>query len=504
MIDLGDDDSSQMESMGYRQELLRRMSGFSNYAMSLSMICILAGGITSFHLGLCASGGAGVVLGWPLMTLMALAFAATMGHLASAFPNAGGLYHWASILGGRGWGWITAWFNITGLVIILSAINVGTFDFCWGFASTLTGIALPSQQRHDYQLVFVLILTLLQSLINHQGVRATTWLTDFNGYLILMVAGFLTISLFLLSPGYDWQRLWTFTNYSGIPSGKAMVWPRTDNLMLLFGLGLLLPAYTITGFDASVHAAEETVHASHAVPRGILRSVLVSGIFGWLLLIALVLAIPNLDDAVQEGGNVFFWILAHVLPQSLAIALCIGITMAQAICGLATLTSASRMVYAFARDGGMPGSRWLKQVSPVHRTPVASIWICGFFSFAFTLFTPVYSTITTVSVIFLYISYLLPTLIGMLAYGRTWTTMGPWSLGRWYLPLGCVCIIGGILVFLIGVQPPNDKALWITLSTWVILVIIWFSHSQRKFKGPPPVHDPEVNCDPLETTRRSQ
>src|SRR6202789_1124385 len=121
------DDMERLHALGYRQVLARRLSGFSNFALSLSIICILAGGVTSFHLGLCSVGGASIGLGWPLVGLVALAVAATMGQLASTFPTAGGLYHWAAILGGRGWGWATAWLNLAGLITVLSAINVGTY-----------------------------------------------------------------------------------------------------------------------------------------------------------------------------------------------------------------------------------------------------------------------------------------------------------------------------------------------------------------------------------------
>src|SRR5436853_2743272 len=100
-----DDDVQTLQRLGYAQELLRRMSAFSNFAVSLSIICILAGGITSFHLGLSSVGGAAIGLGWPLSCLFSLAVAASMAHIASAFPTAGGLYHCASILGGKGWGW---------------------------------------------------------------------------------------------------------------------------------------------------------------------------------------------------------------------------------------------------------------------------------------------------------------------------------------------------------------------------------------------------------------
>src|SRR3954467_4667988 len=123
------DDVRTLHKLGYAQELARVLGGFSNFAISLSIICILAGGITSFHVGFCSVGGASVGIGWPLVGLFALCVAATMGQIASAFPTAGGLYHWAAILGGRGWGWVTAWFNLAGLVTVLAAINVGPYGF---------------------------------------------------------------------------------------------------------------------------------------------------------------------------------------------------------------------------------------------------------------------------------------------------------------------------------------------------------------------------------------
>ena len=134
--------------MGYSQELARRLGTFSNFALSFSIICILAGGVTSFHLGFCSVGGASIGIGWPLVVLFALAVAATMGQLASAFPTAGGLYHWAALLGGRGWGWVTAWLNLAGLVTVLAAINVGTYRFAVGslFPEGLSSeLDLPAQ-----------------------------------------------------------------------------------------------------------------------------------------------------------------------------------------------------------------------------------------------------------------------------------------------------------------------------------------------------------------------
>src|SRR5437588_3970509 len=155
------DDEKTLHRLGYAQELLRRMSGFSNYALSLSIICILAGGVTSFGQGLCSVGGASIGLGWPLVTLFALAVAATMGQVASAFPTAGGLYHWAAILGGRGWGWATAWFNLAGLVTVLAAINVGTFRFAMGAVDPTFNPETP--ENLTLQLVVVALVTASQA-----------------------------------------------------------------------------------------------------------------------------------------------------------------------------------------------------------------------------------------------------------------------------------------------------------------------------------------------------
>jgi amino acid transporter len=472
------DDAATLKSMGYAQELARRMSGFSNFAISLSIICILAGCITSFQVGFCTVGGASIGIGWPLACLFSLMVALTMGQVASAFPTAGGLYHWASILGGKGWGWITAWFNLAGLVTVLAAINAGTYDFIVG------AFQLPVEPHPvAWKAAGVCLITLTQAVFNHRGIRVTTLLTDFSGWLILAVSTLLTVVLLWKAPGFDPSRLVTFANYSGLPA-DGPVFPRTENLAWLFALGSLLPAYTITGFDASAHTSEETIDAARNVPRGIVRSVLVSSLFGWVLLAAIVLAIPSMDAAAQQGGSVFYWIMREVLPARLAGAFFVGIAVAQYLCGLATLTSASRMAYAFARDGGLPFSNALRSVSPAHQTPAVAIWIVSILALLFMVFIP-YTTIAAVCAVFLYLSYVLPTAIGFFAHGRTWTVMGPWQIGRWYRPLAALSVLFCLFLIVIGMQPPNQQAVAIVGGAVALLTLAWFGFVRTRFQGPP-------------------
>jgi amino acid transporter len=480
------EDDAMLARLGYARELSRGMGGFSNFALSLSIICILAGGVTSFHLGYCGVGGAAIGLGWPLGCLFALAVALTMAHIASAFPTAGGLYHWASILGGRGWGWATAWLNLAGLITALAAINVGAFTFARGWLATLvdSGVS-PVPASAIVQGLGVAAITGSQAILNHLGIRLTSRITDLIGYLILLVAAALTASMVAFTPQFDLSRLVTLGNFSGVTGGD--VWPASTSLAGLFALGLLLPAYTMTGFDASAHAAEETVGAARNVPRGIVRSVLVSSLVGWAMLAAVVLAIPDPASVAARGDHAFPFALSQVLPPGLCAALGLGIAVAMYGCGLGALTSASRMAYAFARDGGMPFSSALRRVGEKTRAPAAAIWAAAGAAWLFTLWTPVYATITAVCTMFLYTSYVIPTALGALALGRTWRRMGPWSLGRWFRPLALASVVGCAGLILIGVQPPNERSLLVLAGMVGLLTLGWFGSERRRFAGPPKV-----------------
>jgi amino acid transporter len=247
---------------------------------------------------------------------------------------------------------------------------------------------------------------------------------------------------------------------------------------------LLLPAYTITGFDASANTAEETVGAGLTVPKAMVSAVISSSFFGGLMLAAVVLAMPSVAQGAAQGGSVFFWTLQQVLPDGLRLVLLVGIALCQYLCGLATLTSASRMVYAFARDGGLPGSSVLRQVSQVYLTPVFAIWAVALFSWAFTLETQVYSTITAVCTIFLYSSYVFPIFLGLLAFRRSWTQMGPWDLGQGFRVVACLAVLANCGLLFIGCQPPNQKTLPITLGFLALMALIWFGYERRRFRGP--------------------
>lgn len=479
-----EEDVKILHHMGYAQELSRRMHGFSNFAISFSIICILAGGITAFPVAFSAGGPFSVVVGWLIGGLFALIVGLSIAQIASAYPTAGGLYHWASILGGRGYGWVCAWINMLGLVFVVASVNVGVYLLFKDLV--LVGVLGMDVSAWGYQeqVIAVVLITGAQALFNHFGIKTTTAITDFSGYLILVVAVLLTLTFLIWGATWDFSRLTMFVNNTGEPGGGFFVEPRTA--LVAFLVGLLYPVYTITGFDASAHTAEETIDARRQVPRGILHSIFWSLVFGLFMAGSFILAIPDLTAAAKEGGAVWFNLFNNLpAPVILKDLLAIGIVVANFCCALAGLTSISRMVFAFARDGGLPASSILKKVSPVHRTPVAAIWTSAVLSVAATLYSPAFAALAAGCAMFLYISYAMPIAAGLVAEGKTWTEFGPFRLGIFSKPIAVLALIGVVLVAYAGIQPPFDILINYAIGLFVLLLVIWFGFERRRFQGPP-------------------
>ena len=488
-------DLKQLHGMGYAQELSRRMSGFSNFAISFSIICILAGGITTFAVGFAGAGGGGIGIGWLVGGLFALIVSFAMGQIASAYPTAGGLYHWSSILGGRLWGWVTAWFNLLGLIFVVSSVDTGVFQLTRDlviqgiFKVDVSGPAWQASASGAFPgIIWLLGAALIiasHAALNHFGIRITTILTDFSGYWIFAVAITLTISLLVFSPvALDISRLWTFNNFTGDAGGG--VWPQADSIFVGFVLGLLLVTYTITGYDASAHTSEETHDASINVPKGMWQAVFYSIIFGYLMVCSFVLAMPDVKQGAAQGWNVFYWIMSSSnMPDTLRDILYVGIVIANYLCGLACVTSCSRMMYAFARDGGLPASKFLSHVDTAYRTPTYAIWISALFALLSCLYGGAFVVLAAGCAVFLYISYILPVVAGLFAEGKTWKEKGPFDLGVLSKPNAVLAIIGGIVLVWVGFQPPNQFVGYLIVGLLVVMGILWVVSENKRFEGPP-------------------
>lgn len=507
------------------------MGGFSNFALSFSIISVLTGAILLYGYGLKFAGPVINSVGWPIVSLLTLCVAASMAELASAYPTAGGLYFWAFRLGGRGWAWSTAWLNLLGQVTITAGINWAAAIYLIGAATRLGVIpegfriaGLGSSTDWYFQLAVMVVIMIPQVWINCFGIRLTARLADFSAYWhiggVLLIAALLTFlgkhhnSLEFLFSGSasvspldassaplaegaqavpaliigDWK----------IPSPLFGLMPaltefyRAAPLAFVFALGLLQAQWTYTGYDASAHVAEETVMARLNSAWGVFLSVAVSAVVGYLLLLILTWCIPNGDVAATAGDPYpVLQIVSANLSPFLANVVAVVIGGAMWLCGAASITSMGRMAYAFARDDGLPGSSRLKQVSERHQTPIWAIVITSILAVIVCLYAAAFTVVTSISTIALYVAYVIP--IGLNLRNRrrqsgefTTPTTAPWSLRSWGTVLNVVAIGWVAVLCVIFSVPPNELVLWTMLLILVLLACYWLGYARTRFVGPAP------------------
>ena len=465
-------DARELKGLGYAQELLRSMGGFSNFAISFSIISILTGAITLFDYGLQMGGPLEMTLGWPLATLGTLVVALSMAELCSALPTSGGTYHWSAELGGPTWAWFTALLNIVGLVTVLAGIDYG----CAQFLAPILGIHASTRVL----LAIYGLILVSHGFINHYGIRWVARLNDLSVSIHILGVLVLIGALWVFAPKQPLGFLLSSTSSSTIRAPYA--W--------LFMLGLLQAAWTYTGYDASAHVAEETLDPRRRAPWGIVLSVVISGFFGYLLVLSLAWAIPTISgvlNAKDAAGNPLPAVLAIVtasLGQRAGNAVMLLAVAAMWFCGLATVTSVSRVIYALARDRGLPLAQFWRRTHPRHKTPGAAIWFSVAVAFLALVYNASYSVVTSLSVVACYLAYNIPVYLGW-RRKRDWLDKrGPWHLGQYSNLINVLALIWTVFICLVMVMPPNTMA---GISLAAALMVLYTLH---RFTGPHEIRKP--------------
>ncbi len=469
-------DKSELSKFGYAQELFRAMGGFSSFALSFSVISVVTGIITTYKDALSAGGPAGLGLGWPLVCLGTLAVAASLSELSSAFPTAGALYHWSSLLGGKGAGWMTAAVNLTGQVAIVAAID-------FGLADQLVG-TLGLDASYTFRIYAGILLS--HAIVNLFWVRLVAILNDFSATVHIVGVAVLVVLLFAFAKKHDMGYL-----------AQTGFTTREDHH---YGMGflnaLLLGMFTFTGYDASAHLAEETRDAARKSPLGIMSSVIVSAVVGYALLCGLTLGIDDLAATADDKHAALRIMRDSLGPNagrwSMALAL-----FAMWFCGLSSVTSASRTLFAFARDRGVP--HVLSHVSPTFKTPTYAV--CMFFvaplllvALTSRLSEDVFPAVAAMSAMALYASYGMPIFFGLLARrSGKWRRHGPFTLGRAGSAISLFSVLWCIFVNVVCGLPPNALAGKLLAGTLVVLILLYFLLVRKNFKGP------KVSLDELQS-----
>jgi amino acid transporter len=509
-------DTQRLHDMGYAQELNRKMGWFSNFAISFSIISILAGAMTTYWLGMQAGGPRAIMLSWIIVGFFVLLVGMSMGEICSRYPTAGGLYYWSAKLARKNapvWSWYTGWFNLIGLIGVIASVDYALATFT-GFLIQLYRPSFQIAGSTGARNIFLIFCgyLIIHGLLNTFRVDLVALLGDISVW--WHVIGVLIIfAVLLIAPAHHQSVSFLFK------SKNLTGWTGPFAGIYVFGLGLLLAQYTITGFDASAHVSEET-HAAHTeAPKAIVRSIYVSAIAAFVLNLAMTLAIPKGNfgtgaDKVPMYNHIASQVInaaPELIRQSVGGAgakfLILISIVGQFFCGMACVTASSRMIYAFSRDGALPGHRIWHRINPKSRTPTNSVWlgvvlaaIVGASSLIQNKgYSVAFFAMTGITVVGLYIAYIIPVYLRL---RNPAFEPGEWNLGRWSKLVGWTAVAWVVFVSLYFFMPVYpvlgflraheyrdfaNNFNWsgpLMLIAFIAVTIYWLVSAKNWFKGP--------------------
>jgi amino acid transporter len=509
-------DEEHLAKLGYKQELSRTWSGFSNFAISFSIISILAGCLTTYGAGISNGGPVSISWSWPIISVFILIIGLTMSELVSSMPTSGGIYYWASKLGGPMAGFFTGWLNLIGLIAVTASVAYGCATF---FELTFEEWGWTGDFSLNRVFVFFLVILVVIALLNIFSSHLLALLNNVSVWWHVVGAAVLILALvFVPDDHLSFSQVFT-DRFNGSGWGADGTTSSLGFWLAIIPFGFILTQYTITGFDASVHLSEETQGAARTAARGIWQSIFYSAVGGYILLLAITFAIPKVDGvpdyaSIPAGGVAYVFdtaLGAHWAGTLLFISSC-----AQLFCATACLTSTSRMMFAFSRDRAVPGSSLWSKVNAT-RTPVNAVICATVVAAIITLpalksvngIPTAFYAVTSVSVIGLYFSFAIPIFLRWRHGSRF--EVGSWNNGakyKWMNPVAVVeILVVGVMLMLptspLG-APWRDEFDWasvnyapvMTVGVLALLAIWWGVSAKNWFTGPvrtveePPLEPP--------------
>ncbi|KAF8909269.1 amino acid/polyamine transporter I [Gymnopilus junonius] len=482
-------DNAKLAELGYKSEFRREFSLLETVCFAFSIMGVIASVSSTLSFGLVNGGHVGMVFGWLIPCCFVMFVALSMAEMASSMPTSAGLYYFSSRLAPPKYAplasWITGWANVTGQVTLVCGIDFTCAQMITTAIAVSTDGAVVLSAGATYGI-------LLAILFSHGIVcsSATSILARLNLFYVLITVGTsiaAIVSLLVLSDGNRASTSDAFTLFENNSGWANDGWT--------FMLAFTSPMWTLTGYDSAAHISEETANAAHSAPIAIIVSVIGTATLGWLLLIATSFAIPSVSDILGSDlplpmGQVFL----NVLGKRGMLAIWSLIIVVQYVTGAAQAVDASRVVFAFARDNALPGSRLWKKMNHYTQTPVNAVWfvigasaVCGVLGFSETALTSLAGS----SVIGLYTSYATPIFLRITS-GRNRLAPGPFSLGRWAVPVGAIAVAWVSFIIVMLFFPPGqltnaqemNYSVVIIMAVFIFASISWVFSARKWFRGP--------------------
>ncbi|KAI4357735.1 hypothetical protein L6164_001666 [Bauhinia variegata] len=493
---------ARLLELGYKQELKRELSVISNFAFSFSIISVLTCITTLYNYGLSYGGTVSFIYGWLIVSAFTMTVGLSMAEICSSYPTSSGLYYWSAKLAGPGWAplasWITGWFNIVGQWAGIASVNYSLAQLMQVIILLSTG----GKNGGGYEASkYVVIgfhggILLLQAIINSLSVSLLSFFGQFAAMWNLIGLLLLTI----LIPSVVTERAsfkFVFTHFN-TDNGYGI-----SSRPYIFVLGLLMSQYTLLGYDISAHMTEETKNADRNGPKGIISGIGISVIAGWIYMLGITFAVTDISYLLSKSNDAGGYAIAEVFylafkqryGSGAGGIICLGVVaVAVFFCGMSTITSNSRTIYAFSRDGAMPLSSLWHRLNR-KEVPINAVWLSAFVPFCMALTSlgsiVAFQAMASIATIAIEIAYALP-IFFKLTLGRKVFVPGPFTLGRYGFFVGWVAVLWVLTTTILFSLPVAYPITIETLnytpvavgSLVVLLVSYWIVSGHHWFKGP--------------------
>ncbi|GER32800.1 amino-acid permease BAT1 homolog [Striga asiatica] len=495
-------DDSRLNQLGYKQELRRSLSFVANFSVTFSIISILTGITTLYSQGLAFGGPVTMIYGWPVVGLMTIIVGLSLSEICSAYPVSGGLYFWSAKLGGDYWGpftsWLTGWFNIVGQWAVTTSVDFSLAQLIQVIILLSTGGNNGGGYMASKYIVIAIHagILLLHAALNSLPI---SWLSFFGQFAAAWnVLG--VFVLMILIPSVATKNAsaeYVFTHFN-TDNGRGV-----NSRFYIFILGLLMSQYTLSGYDASAHMTEETKNADENGPKGIISSIGISIIVGWGYILGITFAVTDIPSLLNPENEAGGYAIAEIFYQVFKsrygngaggiVCLCI-VAVAIFFCGMSSITSNSRMAYAFSRDGAMPFSEFWHKVNK-QEVPINAVWMSALIAFCMALTSlgslVAFQAMVSIATIGLYIAYALP-IFFRVTLARKSFNPGPFNLGKYGVLIGWIAVIWVATISILFSLPVEYPVTPETLNytpvavggLLILTVSSWVFSARHWFKGP--------------------
>ncbi|RDB16736.1 putative amino-acid permease PB24D3.02c [Hypsizygus marmoreus] len=488
-----DHDEALLASLGYKQEFRRVFNPIEVFGVGFSIIGLLPSMASVLVYSIPYGGAAAMVWGWGVCAIFLTVIALAMAELGSAAPTSGGLYYWTFMFSSHKWrcllSWIVGYSNTVGNIASVASVDWGCAVQIMAAASIGSDLSFTATVGQTFVVYAGLLIchAIICSLNPKVIARLQTPFIVVNVVLCLVViigVPAATPKVFKNKASYAFGD---FQNFSGWPNGYAFI------------LSFLAPLWAIGAFDSTVHISEEATNADVAIPYAIILAATSSGILGWAINVALTFCMGTDLEGILDSpiGQPMATILFNSFGQRGTLAFWAWIIIIQFTMGMSMLTTCSRQIFAFSRDGGLPLSRWLYNVNDYTHAPVNCVWFAAFASLLLGLLAfaganaigAIFSLVVTGQ----YLAYSIP--ISARFIGNKEIKRGPFSLGKFSLPVAVIAVIWMafiIVVFLFPAAPHPDSSNMnytvVVLGGTLVLAVAYFYlpvyGGVHWFKGP--------------------